>query len=122
MLATPAEFVIIACGVWAPLLAEMAGAFIPLTPVVHQMADYGPVPLFERSSKAIEYPIVRDMDVLIEAAELYQGGLAAPEARAFEALMRGWRVQRDASRIVLLKELEPQWDITMLERLDQVGA
>jgi glycine cleavage system aminomethyltransferase T len=60
-----AEYVIIACGVWAPLLAEMAGAYIPLTPVVHQMADYGPVPLFEKSSKAIGYPIVRDMDVLM---------------------------------------------------------
>jgi len=60
-----AEYVIIAVGVWAPLLAEMAGAYIPLTPVVHQMADYGPVPLFEKSSKAIEYPIVRDMDVLM---------------------------------------------------------
>ena len=43
----------------------MAGAHIPLTPVVHQMADYGPVALFERSSSAIEFPIVRDMDVLM---------------------------------------------------------
>jgi glycine cleavage system aminomethyltransferase T/glycine/D-amino acid oxidase-like deaminating enzyme len=60
-----AEYVVIACGVWSPKVAEMAGARIPLTPVVHQMADYGPVPLFERSSKAIEYPIVRDMDVLM---------------------------------------------------------
>ncbi len=60
-----AEYVVIACGVWAPMIAEMAGAYIPLTPVVHQMADYGPVPVFERSSKAIEYPIVRDMDVLM---------------------------------------------------------
>ncbi|HEX9043608.1 MAG TPA: FAD-dependent oxidoreductase [Candidatus Limnocylindrales bacterium] len=60
-----AEYVVIACGVWAARVAEMAGAFIPLTPVVHQMADYGPVPLFEKSSKAIEYPIVRDMDVLM---------------------------------------------------------
>jgi heterotetrameric sarcosine oxidase gamma subunit len=60
-----AEHVVIAVGVWAPLLAEMAGTYIPLTPVVHQMADYGPVPLFEQSTKAIEYPIVRDMDVLM---------------------------------------------------------
>jgi CHAD domain-containing protein len=49
---------------------------------------------------------VRDLDVLIEAAELYQGGLAAPEARAFDALIQGWRVRRDAARIVLLKELD----------------
>ncbi|HEX2625664.1 MAG TPA: FAD-dependent oxidoreductase [Candidatus Limnocylindrales bacterium] len=60
-----AEYVVIACGVWSPKVAEMAGARIPLTPVVHQMADYGPVPLFEQSSRAIEYPIVRDMDVLM---------------------------------------------------------
>jgi glycine cleavage system aminomethyltransferase T/glycine/D-amino acid oxidase-like deaminating enzyme len=60
-----AEYVVIACGVWAPKVAELAGSHIPLTPTVHQMADYGPVPLFERSTKAIEYPIVRDMDVLM---------------------------------------------------------
>ena len=60
-----AEVVVIACGVWSPLLAEMAGAHIPLTPMVHQMIDVGPVPRFERTSKAIEYPIVRDMDVFM---------------------------------------------------------
>jgi heterotetrameric sarcosine oxidase gamma subunit len=60
-----AEYVVIACGVWSPRIAEMAGAFIPLTPVVHQMIDVGPVPRFERSSRAIEFPIVRDMDVLM---------------------------------------------------------
>ena len=59
------DYVVIACGVWAPRIAEMAGSHIPLTPTVHQMADYGPVPLFEQSSRAIEYPIVRDMDVLM---------------------------------------------------------
>lgn len=60
-----AEVVVIACGVWSPLLARMAGAHIPLTPAVHQMIDIGPVPRFEKSSKAIEFPIVRDMDVFM---------------------------------------------------------
>ena len=60
-----AEFVVIACGVWSPKVAELAGARIPLTPAVHQMIDVGPVPRFERSSRAIEFPIVRDMDVLM---------------------------------------------------------
>ncbi len=60
-----AETVVIACGVWGPLLAAMAGARIPLVPMVHQMIDIGPVPRFEKTSKAIEYPIVRDMDVLM---------------------------------------------------------
>src|SRR5690349_8843120 len=54
--------VVIACGVWSPLLARMAGAAIPLTPAIHQMIDIGPVPRFEGTSSAIEFPIVRDMD------------------------------------------------------------
>jgi CHAD domain-containing protein len=55
---------------------------------------------------AADLGAVRDLDVLIEAAELYQGGLAGPEALAFDPLMRGWRVQRDAARVVLAKELD----------------
>ena len=57
-----AEIVIIACGVWSPKLARMAGASIPLTPAVHQMIDVGPVPRFADAKSHIEYPIVRDMD------------------------------------------------------------
>jgi glycine cleavage system aminomethyltransferase T/glycine/D-amino acid oxidase-like deaminating enzyme len=57
-----AEIVVIACGVWSPLLARMAGASIPLTPAVHQMIDIGPVPHFAGATSAIEFPIVRDMD------------------------------------------------------------
>jgi glycine cleavage system aminomethyltransferase T/glycine/D-amino acid oxidase-like deaminating enzyme len=57
-----AEIVVIACGVWSPRIARMAGAGIPLTPAVHQMIDVGPVPRFLSSKSAIEFPIVRDMD------------------------------------------------------------
>jgi glycine cleavage system aminomethyltransferase T/glycine/D-amino acid oxidase-like deaminating enzyme len=57
-----AEAVVIACGVWSPRIARMAGATIPLTPAVHQMIDVGPVPHFADSKSHIEYPIVRDMD------------------------------------------------------------
>jgi glycine cleavage system aminomethyltransferase T/glycine/D-amino acid oxidase-like deaminating enzyme len=63
--AVEAEVVVIACGVWSPLLARLAGARIPLTPAVHQMIDIGPVPRFERCERAIEFPIVRDMDALM---------------------------------------------------------
>jgi glycine cleavage system aminomethyltransferase T/glycine/D-amino acid oxidase-like deaminating enzyme len=56
------EVAVIACGVWSPRLARMAGATIPLTPAVHQMIDIGPVPLFAGAKSAIEFPIVRDMD------------------------------------------------------------
>jgi glycine cleavage system aminomethyltransferase T/glycine/D-amino acid oxidase-like deaminating enzyme len=57
-----ADVVVIACGVWSPRLARMAGASIPLTPAVHQMIDIGPVPRFADAKSSIEYSIVRDMD------------------------------------------------------------
>jgi glycine cleavage system aminomethyltransferase T/glycine/D-amino acid oxidase-like deaminating enzyme len=57
-----AEQLVIAAGAWSPRLAAMAGASIPLTPMVHQMIDIGPVPRFENAKGMIDYPIVRDMD------------------------------------------------------------
>ena len=57
-----AETVVIACGVWSPRIARMAGASIPLTPAIHQMISVGPVPLFADTVGEIAYPIVRDMD------------------------------------------------------------
>jgi glycine cleavage system aminomethyltransferase T/glycine/D-amino acid oxidase-like deaminating enzyme len=57
-----AETVVIACGVWSPRIARLAGASIPLTPAVHQMISVGPVPLFADTVGEIKYPIVRDMD------------------------------------------------------------
>ena len=59
------EQVVIACGVWSPRLAAMAGATIPLTPAVHQMADMGPIDLLHMTGNEIGYPIVRDMDTFM---------------------------------------------------------
>jgi glycine cleavage system aminomethyltransferase T/glycine/D-amino acid oxidase-like deaminating enzyme len=56
------ETVVIACGIWSPRIAKMAGASIPLTPAVHQMIDLGPVAIFEHVESAIGYPIIRDVD------------------------------------------------------------
>ena len=56
------DVVAICCGVWSPRVAAMAGARIPLTPIVHQMISVGPIPLFADTAGEIEYPIVRDVD------------------------------------------------------------
>lgn len=56
------DTVVIACGVWSPRIAEMAGATIPLVPAVHQMIDVGPIPMLEQTRAEIAFPIVRDMD------------------------------------------------------------
>ena len=60
-----ADQVVIACGVWSPRVAALAGANIPLTPAVHQMADMGPIDLLRKTGNEIGYPIVRDMDVFM---------------------------------------------------------
>jgi glycine cleavage system aminomethyltransferase T/glycine/D-amino acid oxidase-like deaminating enzyme len=54
--------VVIACGVWSPKVAAMAGAHIPLTPAVHQMISVGPVPVLAAKEGEISFPIIRDMD------------------------------------------------------------
>jgi glycine cleavage system aminomethyltransferase T/glycine/D-amino acid oxidase-like deaminating enzyme len=57
-----ASTVVIACGVWSPRIARMAGASIPLSPAVHQMISVGPVPQFADTVGEITFPIIRDMD------------------------------------------------------------
>jgi glycine cleavage system aminomethyltransferase T/glycine/D-amino acid oxidase-like deaminating enzyme len=59
-----AETVVIACGVWSPKIAKMAGAHIPLTPAVHQMISVGPCPQLSGREGEISFPIIRDMDTL----------------------------------------------------------
>ncbi|MCA1735947.1 MAG: FAD-dependent oxidoreductase [Actinobacteria bacterium] len=59
------EYVVIACGVWSPRIAKMAGATIPLTPAVHQMIDVGPIPVLQETGKELAFPIVRDMDTFM---------------------------------------------------------
>ena len=56
------ELIVICCGVWSPRLATMAGARIPLTPIVHQMISVGPIAQFADRPGEISYPIVRDVD------------------------------------------------------------
>jgi glycine cleavage system aminomethyltransferase T/glycine/D-amino acid oxidase-like deaminating enzyme len=56
------DICVICCGVWSPRLAAMAGARIPLTPVVHQMISVGPIALFDETPGEISFPIVRDVD------------------------------------------------------------
>lgn len=60
-----ADYVVVACGVWSPRIAAMAGATIPLTPAVHQMIDVGPISILAETGNEIGYPIVRDMDTFM---------------------------------------------------------
>ncbi len=49
---------------------------------------------------------VRDLDVLLEAADLYRADLPVAEQRALEPMLRDWHGRRDDARILLLRELD----------------
>jgi CHAD domain-containing protein len=49
---------------------------------------------------------VRDLDVLLEAADAYRSELPRAEQRALEPLLGGWRDHRDDARRLLIRELD----------------
>jgi CHAD domain-containing protein len=49
---------------------------------------------------------VRDLDVLLEAADGYRADLPTAEQRALEPLLSGWRTHRDDARKLLIRELD----------------
>ena len=49
---------------------------------------------------------VRDLDVLLEAADEYRADLPTTEQRALEPLLSGWRAHRDDARRLLIRELD----------------
>jgi CHAD domain-containing protein len=49
---------------------------------------------------------VRDLDVLLEAADAYRNDLPANEQRALEPLLSGWRAHREDARRLLIRELD----------------
>jgi len=51
---------------------------------------------------------VRDLDVLLEAADLYRADLPRAEQRALEPLLAGWRQHRDDARVLLIRELDSE--------------
>ena len=49
---------------------------------------------------------VRDLDVLLEAADAYRADLPVTEQRAMEPLLTDWRTHRDDARVLLIRELD----------------
>ena len=49
---------------------------------------------------------VRDLDVLLEAADIYRADLPVSEQRALEPLLADWREHRDDARVLLIRELD----------------
>ena len=49
---------------------------------------------------------VRDLDVLLDAADAYRADLPVAEQRALEPLLADWREHRDDARVLLIRELD----------------
>jgi CHAD domain-containing protein len=49
---------------------------------------------------------VRDLDVLLDAADAYRADLSVSEQRALEPLLADWREHRDDARVLLIRELD----------------
>ena len=49
---------------------------------------------------------VRDLDVLLEAADHYRADFPVAEQRALEPLLADWRGHRDDARVLLIRELD----------------
>lgn len=49
---------------------------------------------------------VRDLDVLLEAADAYRADQPVAEQRALEPLLSAWRVHREDARVLLMRELD----------------
>jgi CHAD domain-containing protein len=49
---------------------------------------------------------VRDLDVLIEAAEAHRASLSEADAAAFAPLVRAWSENREVARLLLVRELD----------------
>lgn len=52
--------VVLSAGIWGPLVAQMAGAQLPLMPFEHPLLFFGPFDAFAGTGREIGYPLFRD--------------------------------------------------------------
>ena len=52
--------VVIASGIWGPLLGDKAGVHVPLAPVEHPLLFFGPLPEAHGAEDFLVYPLLRD--------------------------------------------------------------
>ncbi len=53
--------VVVSCGIWGPLLGEMAGVGVPLWPIEHPLLFFGPLDSIQGTDEYLVYPLLRDM-------------------------------------------------------------
>jgi glycine cleavage system aminomethyltransferase T/glycine/D-amino acid oxidase-like deaminating enzyme len=56
-----AQHVLVSCGIWGPLIGEMAGVGVPLWPIEHPLLFFGPLEEIQGTDEYLVYPLLRDM-------------------------------------------------------------
>lgn len=54
------QYVVLTIGIWGPIMADTAGAALPLMPVEHPLLFFGPYDALKGTGKEIVYPLFRD--------------------------------------------------------------
>jgi len=68
------QHVVIACGIWGPLLGSLvAGLNVPLTPVQHQLVYTAPLPELAGETREVVHPILRHQDHSMYFRQLADG-------------------------------------------------
>ncbi|MBA1145632.1 FAD-dependent oxidoreductase [Ectothiorhodospiraceae bacterium WFHF3C12] len=52
--------VVLACGIWGPVIADMAGVRLPLMPLEHPLLFFGPYDALAGTGEELYYPLMRD--------------------------------------------------------------
>ncbi|MCI0854351.1 MAG: FAD-dependent oxidoreductase [Chloroflexi bacterium] len=97
------EYVVNAAGQWAPQVAAMVGATLPITPVIHQYLTTKPIPGHELPRQT---PVLRDPDNLFYLREEVGGFLVG----GFEQEPKVWSPEGVAWEFTN-QLLPPDWDL-----------
>ena len=55
-----APLVVVTCGIWGPLVGELAGVPVPLWPVEHPLLFFGPLESIQGTDQYLVHPLMRD--------------------------------------------------------------
>ncbi|MFE3169714.1 FAD-dependent oxidoreductase [Streptomyces sp. NPDC059224] len=69
----PADIVVCCAGIWGPRIARMVGMNLPLTPLAHQLAWTGPVPVLAGQTEEAVRPILRHQDAGLYYRDRFDG-------------------------------------------------
>lgn len=57
-----ADYIVCAAGLWGPVVAQMAGLTLPMTPCQHLYVKTGPLAELAGETEEVRHPIIRDQD------------------------------------------------------------